>query len=101
VSLLSACPPTTRLEFDFDADEIEPLDTALTLVVVASAGGDRFEFDFPSVNCSEGDLFVFGFADRLTEEITSEAVVLADDMLSQATWVMGAALRGQVLLYQL
>jgi len=86
---------------DFDASELEPLDTALTLVVVASAGGDRFDVAFPSVNCIEGDLFVFGFADRLTEEGTSEAVVLADEMLSQATWVTGAALRGQVPLYQL
>jgi hypothetical protein len=99
--LLSACPSTTRLGFDFDASEIEPLDTALTLVVVAWAGGDRFEVAFPSVDCIDGDLFVFGFADRLTEESTSEAVVLADDMLSQATWVTGGALRGHVLLYQL
>ncbi len=80
---------------------MEPLEIALTLVVVASAGGDRLEVAFPSVNCREGVLLVFGLAGFLTDETTSEAVLLAEEILSRAIWVMGAVLRGQVLLYQL
>jgi hypothetical protein len=73
----------------------------LILVVSASAGAERFDFVFPSVKFREGDLLVLGLADSLTDETTSEAVLLAEDILSRATWVMGVVLRGQVLLYQL
>lgn len=99
--LISACSSTTVLGFDVVGDEMEPLEVALTLVVVASAGGDRLEVAFPSVNCREGVRLVFGLAGRLTDETTSEAVLLAEDILSRALWVIGAVLRGQVLLYQL
>lgn len=86
---------------DFGGDDIDSFDTALTFVVVASASDDRLDFAFPSVNCKDGDLFVLAFAEFLTEEATSEAVLLAEEMLSRAIWVIGADLRGQVLLYQL
>ena len=98
---ISACSSTTALGFDFDGDEMEALEIALTLVVVASAGGDRLQVAFPSVNCREGVRLVFGLAGRLTDETSSGAVLLAEDILSRAIWVMGAVLRGQVLLYQL
>lgn len=85
----------------FDGNETDPIDTALTLVVVASAGCDRLDLAFPSVNCREGVLFALGLADCLIDETTSKAVLLADDILSRATFVTAVGLRGQVLVYQL
>lgn len=98
---ISTCSSITASGFDFDDDEMEPLESALTLVVVASAGGDRLEVAFPSVSCREDVLLVFGLVGRLTGDSTSVAVLLAEDILSRAIWVRGAVLRGQVLLYQL
>lgn len=99
--LLSACRSAKPSKSGFDGDETDPLETALTLVVVALAGEDRFDFAFPSVSCREGDLFALGLAACVTDETTSEAVLLAEEMLSRATCVIGTVLRGQVLLYQL
>lgn len=84
-TLFSGCLSLIDSDLDLDGDEIDPLDTALTRVVVASAGEARFDFAFPRVNCRGGDLFVLGLADSLTEETTSEAVSLAEDILSRAT----------------
>lgn len=100
-SLLSACSSTVLSDSVFDGNETDPIDTALTLVVVASAGCDRLDLAFPSVNCREGVLFALGLADCLIDETTSKAVLLADDILSRATFVTAVGLRGQVLVYQL
>jgi hypothetical protein len=87
---------------DCEGGDTESLDTALTLVVVASAGNARLDFALPRVSCNEGDRFVLAFADCLMEETTSEAVLPAEEMLSFATCVIGLAFfLGQVLSYQL
>jgi hypothetical protein len=69
-------------------------------VVVAFAGAD-LDFVLPSVNCSESDRFGFGSVFRATADAAIAAALPADEMLSRATSVTGAAFRGQVLLYQL
>jgi hypothetical protein len=71
---------------------------AWTVDVVASAGVARFDFVFPRVMAKEGDLAdLCPVAVLLTVAIASVAALLADDMLSRATSVTGAAFRGQVL----
>jgi hypothetical protein len=70
---------------------------ACTVDVVASAGIARFDFVLPKVIANEGDLADFcPVAVLFTVAIASVAALLADDMLSRATSVTGAAFRGQV-----
>lgn len=70
---------------------------ACTVDVVASAGIARFDFVLPKVIASEGDLADFWpVAVLFTVAIASVAALLADEMLSRATSVTGAAFRGQV-----
>lgn len=77
------------------------LDTAWSVVVVAVTGNDLFVVDLPSVKAS--DDFLDGLLALLTLSLTiaavSCAVLLADEMLSRATRVIGAVFLGQVLLY--
>ena len=81
---------------------MEVPEVAWTLVVVASAGSDLLDFLWPGVNCNEGDLVGLGVvAFRTTADAASEVTFPTVDMLSRATCVTGAALRGQVRLNQL
>lgn len=55
----------------------------------------------PRVNANEDFLEAFPalLTLSLMMDAVSTAVLLAEEMLSRATWVMGAAFLGQVLLY--
>jgi hypothetical protein len=68
--------------------------------VVVAFGGADLDFVPPSVNCNESDRFGFGSVFRATADAAAAALP-ADEILSRATSVTGAAFRGQVLLYQL
>lgn len=75
---------------------------AWTVDVVASAGDAQLDFVLPNVTAKDGDLAVFCLvADLFTVSTASVAALLAEEILSRATSVTGAALRGQVRLYQL
>lgn len=80
--------------------EVDPLEIACTLVVSASAGVDLFDGLFPSI-CKDPDLVDFDLNDALSAAtlIASVAALLAEEMLSLATSVIGAAFLGQ-LRYQ-
>lgn len=70
---------------------------AWSFVVAASAGNDLFDVVFPR-NARDG--FLDGVARTLSLILAavSRAALLAEEMLSRATWVIGAAFLGQVPL---
>ena len=82
-----------------------PLDSFLaagiawSFVIVALAGRDLFDFVLPKVKASDDLLDGVGTTLSLIAEAVSMAVLLAEEILSRATCVIGAAFRGQVLLY--
>lgn len=75
---------------------------AWSVVVVAVTGNALLVADLPRVKAK--DDFLEDLLALLTLSVMMDAVsateLLADEMLSRATCVMGAAFLGQVLLYQ-
>lgn len=69
---------------------------------MASTGRALLEVDLPKVKASDDflDTVRGGRTLSFNTVAVSAAVLLADDMVSLATCVMGADLRGHVLLYQ-
>lgn len=74
---------------------------AWSVVVVAPTGSALLDVPFPRVRASEDFLEVLAASPILSlmTDAVSMAVLLADEMLSRAIWVTGAAFLGQVLLY--